>query len=765
MTTQRRIAAALILACSAATVAPAATPDEVDQAIRRGVAFLYKSQNKFGNWEQSQPAPGSDVDNIGEQGQGAGRTSLCTYALLAAGERPLDPRIVKAVDWLRGVKITGNYAIGMRANVWFNLPQTKQNLAAIAADGKALKGGGSTAGVGFFDYHPGGIRTDMSCSQYGMLGAWAAAQRTDIFDVAYWLKTEASWCDQQNEDGGWGYNGRSSASTIQMTAAGVASLFIAQDFGHPTDTPPPANAPAANTKPENKRYAPGNIERGIAYLGQNLPQHLQNPLLYALYGIERVGVASGYKHIGEVDWYKACADAIIKRQRPDGSWDSMHGPDIDTAFALLFLARGRAPVMVNKLEFDLVSRRGAETRAADWNLRPRDMANVTRWVEERTERRLNWQVLKLNAAPIDDLHDAPILYMSGRLPVSLSDEDMAKLKQYVEEGGLIVASADTNNQFFSRTIRTLGETLFPGQKFEKLPDSHILLSGEQFPVIAQRRPVTVEGIGNGARLFMVLVPDGDLSAVYQRQDLRREAAYQFFANAFLYSVEKTNSRFKGQSHIVRPDAGVQPTKTAAVARLIYDDKADPEPGGWRRLAAVLHNSADIELTVQNVKLGTDPIGDAKIAHLTGTGAFKLTDAQRDAVKAFLDSGGLLVVDACGGSAEFDKAAQAELAKIDPSFTQQFVTPLPPEHPLFVAADGTKLKPDYRPFARPTLGPLARAFQLRGLYRGDKLAVVYSPYDLSTGLVGQSVDGILGYTPEVATTLMRRIIEMNVEGKL
>ena len=393
------------------------------------------------------------------------------------------------------------------------------------------------------------------------------------------------------------------------------------------------------------------------------------------------------------------------------------------------------------------------------------MANVTRWVEARTERRLNWQVLKLSAAPVDDLHDAPIVYLSGKLPVSLSDADMAKLKQYVEEGGLIVTNADGNNAFFARTIRTLGETLFPGRTFAKVQAAHVLLAGEQFPVAAQHRPVTVEGLGNGARLFMLLVTDGDLSAVYQRQDERRLSAYQFFANAFLYAAEKTNTRFKGQTHIVRPNAATQPSKTMTIARLNYDGDFDPEPGGWRRLAAVLHNEADIVLNVTPKQLGVDALNDVQVAHLTGTAGFAFTDLQRAAVRKFIDDGGLLLIDACGGSPAFAAAAEAELVKIDPAFATQFQTALPPDHPLFRDKDGKVIKPEFRPFARTSLGPLAQAFQLRGLTKNGKLAVIYSPQDLSMGLVGQPVDGIVGYTPAVATSVVRRLIELRQAGQL
>ncbi len=48
-------------------------------------------------------------------------------------------------------------------------------------------------------------------------------------------------------------------------------------------------------------------------------------------------------------------------------------------------------------------------------------------------------------------------------------------------------------------------------------------------------------------------------------------------------------------------------------------------------------------------------------------------------------------------------------------------------------------------------------RLRGITQNGRLVCIYSPEDLSVGLVGEQVDGILGYKPETATALMRKIL--------
>src|SRR5439155_25064327 len=62
--------------------------------------------------------------------------------------------------------------------------------------------------------------------------------------------------------------------------------------------------------------------------------------MYFLWSLERVGVIYGLDKIGKIDWYELGSDLLIPAQNRDGSWSGgSHGTEVDTAFALLFLAR------------------------------------------------------------------------------------------------------------------------------------------------------------------------------------------------------------------------------------------------------------------------------------------------------------------------------------------------------------------------------------------------------------------------------------------
>jgi hypothetical protein len=48
-------------------------------------------------------------------------------------------------------------------------------------------------------------------------------------------------------------------------------------------------------------------------------------------------------------------------------------------------------------------------------------------------------------------------------------------------------------------------------------------------------------------------------------------------------------------------------------------------------------------------------------------------------------------------------------------------------------------------------------RIKGIKFGDRIGVFFSAEDLSGGLVGEPVDGILGYEPDSATTLMEKML--------
>jgi hypothetical protein len=732
----------------------AVSSQKIDEAIVKAKRFLYSQQQPAGRWETDPERQGTD-HQAWQSMQGdtyGGYTALCTYALLAGGESPNSPQMKSAINFLKHVDMVGTYAIAMRLQVWLLIPHDSAEIKAmIHKDADTLMRGintGNEINKGMWDYLGQGPRLDISVSQYGVLGLWAA-QQSGVVDVgpARWKLLEAAWRHNQQIDGGWYYGPEITNETPAMTAAGVASLFITSDYLHADE-----GVACVGT--------PGNpwIERGLAWIEKNYDQIGDNQ--YAMYGIERIGTASGYKYFASHDWYGDLAGQLVASQSDDGSWTGTYPgarPINSTCFGLLFLARGRAAVMMNKLDYGVHSNATSRYTEETWNERPRDAANLASWTGHQTEMFLNWQTVNLAAAP-EELHDAPILYMTGNEALNIKPEEARTLKMFIQQGGMVLANADCGHTAFAESFEALGKSMF-GRAFRPLPAGHPAFTHEQFPAKHWRVRPNVLGLTNGIRELMILIPDSDPARWWQSpaSAAGHEDAYELGTDLYQYSTDRSPWT-KGDSYIVLPDPAIQATRRIKVARLEVGTNWDPEPAGWKRLAAVMHNRDGVDLAVFNAMTGQGVLAAADVVHLTGTTDFTLTDAARQELKAFVDKGGTLVVDAAGGSLPFADAASQELKTL---FGATAVTALdktlPRDHPIFTLPGHKVENFTYRPWARANSVGALKDPRIRGIQIGNRVGVFFSREDLSAGLVGEPIDGIIGYTPDTATDIMRNIL--------
>ncbi len=868
---------------SGAPAARAATPAQVDAAIKKGVAYLYAIQNDQGHWEtiasispdwKKEPAKP-------EGGQFGGLTSMSIYALMDTGETWRDPRLRKAIEWAYKTSMFGTYAVSFRSQIWQYLPQTPGVRAAAQRDCNLLLAGMKAHGDsrGFWSYfvNEGNVpRYDHSCSQIALLGIWGCSQAGREVPTAFWKEAELAWQRHQLEDGSWSYvfgaEGQPGTGKMTMTLAGVATLFITQDYVHASD------GLACKGNMSDPR-----IQAGVKWIDEHWDSGVGGN--YGLYAFERVAMASGYKYFGSHDWYKIGSQALVASQKPDGSWGTVQ----DTAFSLLFLSRGRQPVIVNKFEYEFegagvitvkpptprvvppappptvrptpnavvkppvkpIKQPDAITppvalkpldppvvdpanprHAANWCERPRDVAIFTRWMASALERKLNWQIVN-NKSPVDDYQDAPVLYMAGNQALDkLPKDTVDKLRQYIEEGGLIFGHPDCGAKEFTDSFIALGKKLFPMYEFRELPADHPIYTLQQFRRTKWKNPPSVMALSNGSRELMIISPNNDMAKFWQQNAYAgHEDAFQLMNGIVLYAADRQNLKFKGATHLVRKDdaGGVLP-RQYKVARLTWNGNWDPEPGGWRRLTAILHNQKDGDITPEPIVLGEGKLDVAAypIAHLTGTGQIALTKEQLADLRRFVIKGGVVLCDAAGGNSEFAEGAQRDLLQIiagskiedvpaddpilggkggevGPMFAPVYIKPgifdsaatqpaatttapttapttSPTTEPVMPAFRGGLLPPaepapepaaapvppaskltlpggfpvEYRKFARSRLGDNLN-LRLKGIKFRGKWAVIFSAEDLSTGMVGEQVDGVNGYTPATATEIMRRLV--------
>ena len=230
----------------------------------------------------------------------------------------------------------------------------------------------------------GRMHDDNSNTQFAILAVWVARNHGVPVEAAL-DAIEKRFLASQTPSGGWPYSGILAADgSPSMTCAGLLGLATAlgrreerrlkaeapkrpepapkapEPKTSPEDpffTPPPKPAPEPKKPAHSPKFNPDlkdkAIEGGLDNLAAVLrgeavargrnpfkgPGRLGDKDMYFLWSLERVGVVYGLEKIGKLDWYQLGADILIPAQNRDGSWGGGHGAEVDTAFAILFLAK------------------------------------------------------------------------------------------------------------------------------------------------------------------------------------------------------------------------------------------------------------------------------------------------------------------------------------------------------------------------------------------------------------------------------------------
>jgi hypothetical protein len=577
---------------------------------------------------------------------------------------------------------------------------------------------------------------DNSNSQYGLLGVWAGAEVGMEVPDQYWRDVEHHWIACQLGTGEWAYHAAEKKGYYAMTCAGVASLLVTHDY---LDIPQLKGAIGRDP------FSP-SLAAGLAWLdagnnGVSVPNAGTHYVGYDLFGIERVGLASGFKYFGSHDWYRELAGRIVPSQFPNGAFGHEdHGNDaiIDTAYTLLFLSRGRHPVMMTKLKFGKY-----------WDNRPRDLANLAKFAGRELERPLNWQVVGIEH-DWQDYFDSPVLYIASHEAPPLQDADYRKLRSFVLAGGLIFTQADGASPAFNAWVPELAKRIAPGYKLEPLPDNSPVYSIEY--KVANHPPML--GVSNGARLLLVHSPV-DLALAWQERSAKtRRWAFEIGTNVFVYASGKPDLRNRLDSPYV-PAPPAEPTTTMRIAVLKYAGNWNPEPAAWFRMSRCLQWESGPALDVRPLAIEDLVPGVCPIATLTGTDTHAFSTSEINALRAYVQGGGTLLIDATGGENAFARSVRESL--LPAAFADAVDEPLRPDHPLFKdlkpgLANGSPVR--LRQFAIDRLGKLAPQIRLMNVGKGH---VVFSTLDLTSGLLGTNTYGILGYEPVSAQTFVKNLL--------
>ncbi len=741
--------------------------DTVKRKIDQGVRFLLDGQYTGGRWSVNADHPG-------------GITALCTLALLNCGVEHSHLAIQRSLRYLDSLDLQSNrkvsvYTVSLMTMVYCQVgPDTLRARIRECVDyldEAQLKSGPHRGG---WSYYRSRGNPDGSNSQFALLALHEAGRIGVTADQSVWDNARFYWEGMRNNFGGFFYRKTDSnrTGTGSMTCAAISSLIIIDEN---------LNRPL----PDKDRVVccQGNeqldlVDGAIDWMSQQFKiklnptdgysQFLRNRYYY-LYGMERAGRLAGIRFFGQHDWYRAGAEVLVSTQSAGGSWTGTgHGesdPNVATAFALLFLSKGKRPVVIGKYKHSIDN---------DWDRHRTGVHYLTRAIERDWGAQLNWQTIEGRAASTDDLREAEVLFFSGRDSLRLSDQQKQRLRDYIEMGGFVFAEACQGdgcgeNVGFDQDFRHLMSELFPNSQLQLLDPAHPVFKSLYELTPNPDRPLY--GLQSSCRTTVIYCPT-NLSGFWRMNRPsylsqltlipRRDVDYvtKLGINVVSYATgREVKDKLDRISVSDAVDDGAG-ERALTIPKLSHGGGADDAPNAWQNVIRQARFELKQRFKVERRMIAAelDQLANYPMVFMHGRTRFSWNEDERDALRRYLENGGLLCADSICSSGGFVEAFRQEIAKVFPDTTLQRI---PADHSIWsmkhggypldsVAMHQTANVPGgVRRFRTPPL--------LEGIFIDDRLAVVFSPHDLSCAMENATAAQCDGYDKDDAARIGVNVI--------
>ena len=749
----------------------------VQRAIDRGVAYLRKSQEDRGGWNEY----GS---------QSCGLSALCTLSLINAGVSRDDKDLSRAMRYFRSFEPHETYSVSLQTLVYCqlgaagDLPRIRRNVQWLMDN--QINESGSRRRVGGWSYGNNRGSGDPSNSQFALLALGAAKDRGIEIDNQVFERSLLYWQSHQRRDGGWGY-GSSQPTTGSMTCAGIASLIIARNGLSASDLVIDGETIRCCGQEDE-----GSISAGLAWLGKAFSTEV-NPggdsmtYFYYLYALERVGRLSGRRFIGGHDWYREGAEKLLKLQDEfQGFWAGAapmeSNRDIATSFALLFLSKGKRQVVVGQLQYPTKNN-------TDWRSHPEGLQKLVKQVERDWRRDLTWQTIvgeadRGNVASVEDLLQTPVLIIEGRERLEISQKLNKNLAEYIEQGGSILFEASAGDgcgdaKGFETSVRELCSQWFDGASLDRLAPDHPVWYAEH-PVAPKSLELIdknfwVYGVQACCRTAVFYVPNS-LSCRWELRDVllhndttaekvkkQVDLAIRIGENVIAYATgRELKDKLENRTVLDSREVPKSTRGTLEIAEVTLGAGGEEARRAIPNASALIRNRIPIDIAAADspVSLSADNLGFVPILWMHGRTEFELNDEQRESLRTYIQNGGIVLGTSICGSKSFSDSFRKEIGFALGDVSLEI---MPGSHSAFTTTYGGF---DIRSveIRSPSENAMGRTVNRRKgppniefASISDHANVFFSPLDISCALESQNSVQCPGYPTEDAAKIVANLI--------
>ena len=197
-----------------------------------------------------------------------------------------------------------------------------------------------------------------------------------------------------------------------------------------------------------------------------------------------------------------------------------------------------APMTIARLKYD---------GGGDWYSNQGSLENLMRFIEKNTGLDMaERQAVVEPGSP--ELFQYSYLYMNGHGNIHFSDEDIRRLRHYLENGGFLHAD---DNYGMDHSFRREMKRIFPDKDWVELPFDHPIYHqkfdfSKGLPKIHEHDNKPAQGLGlfHQGKLVVFYTYECDLGDGWENEEVHhdpaalREAALQMGCNIFLYHLNR-----------------------------------------------------------------------------------------------------------------------------------------------------------------------------------------------------------------------------------
>ncbi|MGI9517189.1 MAG: DUF4159 domain-containing protein [Pirellulaceae bacterium] len=744
--------------------------EQVGRAITGGVRFLKGEQDaNTGRWNSIREHKG-------------GVEALVTLALLLSGVDARDATIQRSIRYLNSLDLRDDrlsvYTASLMTLVYCELDADlyrSRIRSCVEFLGEAQIAQGPLAGG--WSYYLGGGRPDGSNSQFAIL-ALSEASKYDI-DVAQdvWQRAQWYWEAMYKGNGRFIYRDdqyHRDVATGSMVCAAISSLIIIDE--HLAKRVPLENGRVRCCGTEDRLEM---VEAANQWMERHFTTR-ENPAdsrsifsvnrFYFLYSMERAARLSGQRFFGQHDWYREGAQTLIALQRNNGRWQTSagHGETnvhVASSLALLFPSKGRRPIVIGKYQ---------HSSDNDWDRHRKGVHYLTRQLESDWKVKLNWQTIEGRFASADDLLEAPVLFISGRDALRLSNQQKEALRKYIEYGGFVFAEACQGDGCgddvgFDRDFQALMLELFPDSRFQLLDDQHPVFQAQYNLPANPEWPLY--GLQSSCRTSVIYCPRNMAgfwrlnrpSFLNQLPDVpRRQVDYatQLGANVVAYATGRDVKDKLDRPQVMETVGEGLGQRVVLIPKLTHSGGADDAPNAWQNIMrrASFDLKTRFKIVREMISPSPEELANFPMVFMHGRAPFRWSEEQREALRNYFANGGFLFADSICSSDGFSKAFRDEMKQL---FPEQELMRIPATDRIW-ADDAGGYQLDSVGMHEPANVPGGvREFRtpplMEGIQVDGRWIVVFSPQDLSCAMENASATQCAGYNRDDAARLGVNVI--------